>query len=151
MGIEIEKKYLVKNSSFKKLAVERHRIIQGYLSRNPERTVRVRIKDKQGFFTVKGITKGDTRTEFEYVIPYTDALELIKLCESPIIDKIRYIVPSGDLSWEIDEFNADLEGLILAEIELPSSETEYEIPPFIGREVTGDPQYYNSNIHMCCK
>ncbi len=147
MGIEIERKYLVKDSSFKGMAVSKHNMIQGYLSRDPERTVRIRLKDNTAFITVKGITKGESRLEFEYEIPYEDALELIKLCESPVIDKTRYNVPYGNFIWEVDEFHGQLEGLTLAEIELPSTDTEFLIPSFIGKDVTGDPTYYNSNLH----
>lgn len=147
MGIEIERKYLVKDPSFKELSVSKHRLIQGYLNRDPYRTVRVRLKDDKGYITVKGKTIGETRLEFEYEIPHEDALELMELCESPVIDKTRYIVPFGNFLWEVDEFHGKLDGFTLAEIELPGVDTEFNIPTFIGKDVTGDPRYYNSNLH----
>jgi adenylate cyclase len=146
MGLEIEHKYLVKDGSYKGLSIESHRIMQGYLSRVPERTVRIRVRDQEGFITVKGINKGDCRTEFEYSIPHSDAIELLKLCEGKIIDKIRYIIPFEGFKWEVDEFHGCHEGLVIAEIELPASDTLYTRPDFVGANVTGDPRYYNSSL-----
>lgn len=146
MGVEIEHKYLVKDDSYKKMAVERKIIRQGYLNRKPERTVRVRTINDQGFITVKGKNKGDFRLEFEYEIPYKDAIEILKLCEPGVIDKIRYIVIFDGMKWEVDEFHGEREGLVMAEIELPCSGYIYSHPPFIGDNVTGNPDYYNSNL-----
>ena len=143
---EIERKYLVAGSSFKEMAREKTEISQGYLNRDPERTVRVRILGEKGFLTVKGITEGCCRKEFEYGIPHADALELLGLCEEGILRKTRYIVDYEGWKWEIDEYHGRLEGLTVAEIELPSADATYPLPPFIGIEVTGDPSYYNSAL-----
>lgn len=146
MGIEIERKFLVKDKSYKNLAIKIERIKQGYLSRVPERTVRVRTKGEHGYLTIKGKNVGAVRPEFEYEIPYNEAIEMLKLCEQPIIEKIRYEVPIQGYIWEIDEFMGRADNLITAEIELESENDNPEIPDFIGIEVTGDPQYYNSNL-----
>lgn len=146
MGVEIEHKYLVKGDSYKGASTESHHIMQGYLSRTPERTVRIRVRDNEGYLTVKGINHGDKRAEYEYPIPYADAIEMLQLCEGQIIDKTRYIVPFGGFIWEVDEFHGAHEGLVIAEIEIPSSDTHYDRPDFISDNVTGDPQYYNSAL-----
>lgn len=144
MAIEIEHKYLVKNDSFKSLADSAVDIRQGYLNRDPARTVRVRTKGDRGFITVKGSTSDDTRVEYEYPVPYGDAIAMLRLCDGTVIEKRRYLVPYHGRTWEIDEFTGSLQGLVVAEIELESSGENYDIPPFVGREVTGDPRYYNS-------
>lgn len=146
MALEIEHKYLVTNDSFKNYTKETVYIKQGYLSRVPERTVRVRIINDKGYITIKGKNKGDVRLEFEYEIPLSDALELLKLAEGRVIEKRRYIVKWENKTWEIDEFYGDREGLTIAEIELSSSDEKYTLPPFVGENVTGDPRYYNSNL-----
>lgn len=146
MAIEIEYKYLVKNDNYKDLATSRTHILQGYLNREPERTVRVRVKGEKGFLTVKGKNSGASRLEFEYEIPKADAEEMLTLCMPPILDKTRYIVPFDGHVWEVDEFHGAREGLVTAEIELPSESEHYNLPGFIGKNVTGDPQYYNSNL-----
>ena len=146
MGKEIEHKYLVKDTTYKEMARTSHHIVQGYLQRDPLRTVRVRIRDERGFITVKGLTRGDTRLEFEYEIPLADAREMIGMCEGKVIDKTRWIVDFGGYIWEVDEFHGDREGLTVAEIELRDSSHAYPLPPFAGKEVTGDPAYYNSNL-----
>lgn len=146
MGLEIERKYLVVNDSYKNLAERTHRIVQGYLCREPERTVRVRIKDKQGFITIKGANCGELRLEFEYEIPIEDAESMLKMCYGRIIDKTRYCVPFAGLMWEIDEFHGDLDSLIVAEVELKTSETKITKPDFVGEEVTGNAKYYNSQL-----
>ncbi|MDE6443146.1 MAG: CYTH domain-containing protein, partial [Muribaculaceae bacterium] len=125
MGIEIEHKYLVKDNSYKESATSKHLIIQGYLSRIPERTVRIRIFDEKGFITVKGKNQGEIRLEFEYEIPLEDATSLLRLCLPPIIEKYRYNVPYGGFVWEIDEFLGERAGLVVGEIELPDKETQY--------------------------
>lgn len=146
MAKEIERKYLVKDNSYRDLATETVTIAQGYLNRDPERTVRIRVWDNQGFITVKTRNHGLTRNEWEYGIPLADAREMLQYCERPI-EKIRYIIPvENGLKWEIDEFGGRLEGLVVAEIEIPTEETLFTLPDFIGREVTGDPAYYNSNL-----
>lgn len=144
MGLEIEHKYLVRNDDYKKLALSVKHIIQGYLNRDIERTVRIRIVDTQGFLTVKGKNGGDTRLEFEYEIPYTDAQRLLSICEDGVVEKNRYIVCFEGYRWEIDEFMGRLYPLVVAEIELTQSRKDYPLPSFIGDEVTGNPRYYNS-------
>lgn len=146
MAFEIEYKYLVKNDNYKGLASSRTRILQGYLNREPERTVRVRIKGERGFLTVKGKNSGASRLEFEYEIPKADAMEMLSLCVPPLLDKTRYEVPYEGHIWEIDEFHGSREGLVTAEIELKSEDEPYSIPDFIGTNVTGNPNYYNSNL-----
>lgn len=146
MGIEIEHKYLVNDDSYQQLASEMHPICQGYLSRDPERTVRIRVTGDKGFLTVKGKNEGVSRLEFEYQIPVNEARQLLSLCEPPILEKNRYIVIYKDKKWEIDEYLGRLDGLVLAEIELDTPDEEYDLPSFIGENVTGDPAYYNSNL-----
>lgn len=146
MGKEIERKFLVQNSDWKKLA-QGTTYRQGYLSSVKERTVRVRTINDKGFLTIKGVTVGATRSEYEYDIPATDANEMLtNLCEKPLIEKRRYKIPQGSLTWEIDEFLGDNDGLIVAEIELPEENTVFDKPAWVGKEVTGDPRYFNSNL-----
>jgi adenylate cyclase len=145
---EIERKFLVAGD-FKKQAVKSHKIVQGFLSTVPERTVRVRIRDHQGFITIKGIgnASGTTRFEWEKEIPVNDAENLLLLCEPTVIEKIRHIVPANDkLYFEVDEFFGENEGLIIAEIELPHENTEFKKPSWLGEEVTGQLQYYNASL-----
>lgn len=146
MGLEIEYKYLVKNTNFKAMAESSLRIRQGYLSRNPERVVRVRTKGDRGYLTVKGKNHGASRLEFEYEIPFEDAEKMLSLCEGQLLDKIRYLVPYEGHVWEVDEFLGNRLGLVTAEIELESEDTSFSIPDFIGENVTGNPAYYNSNL-----
>ena len=147
MATEIEHKYLVTNNNFKEYAISHKHILQGYLSRDKERTIRIRISDNSAFITIKGLNLGDTRMEYEYPIPLEEAKSILNtLCIKPIIEKYRYIVNYAGNTWEIDEFKGALQGLVIAEIEIPSSEYNYDIPPFIGKNVTNDPRYYNSNL-----
>ena len=146
MAQEIERKFLVLGDDYKTFADKSTRIIQGYLSSNPGRTVRVRIKGNKGFLTIKGISNasGASRFEWEKEIQAEEAAELINICEPGIIDKIRYVVKSGIHTFEVDEFFGDNHGLVVAEVEL-SSEDEVIVKPFwLGQEVTGDAKYYNS-------
>jgi len=146
MGTEIERKFLVKDDTFKKLA-KGTKYRQGYLSSTKERVVRVRTIDDKGFMTVKGITTGATRVEYEYEIPVQDADAMLdELCEKPIIEKNRYKIQKGNHVWEIDEFFGENQGLTVAEVELESEDQPYEKPGWIGAEVTGDPKYFNSNL-----
>ena len=146
MAQEIERKFLVKGD-FKLFVTKQYKIVQGFLSSVPERTVRVRIKDKKGYLTIKGIgnTSGTTRYEFEKEITLQEAKELLSICEEGIIDKTRYIIPiENNLFFEIDEFYGDNQGLIIAEIELPTEETAFTKPNWLDLEVTGDVKYYNA-------
>lgn len=146
MAYEIEHKYLVINNSYKQLATGKVDIRQGYLNRNPDRTVRVRTMGDKGFLTVKSRNHGAKRLEFEYEIPGHDAEEILKLAEPGIVEKTRYLVPYSGLLWEVDEFHGSLNGVTVAEVELPDDGVNYEKPPFIGEDITGNPQYYNSNL-----
>lgn len=146
MGVEIEHKYLVINDLYKEMATDRLNIRQGYLNRNPDRTVRVRTVGDHGYITVKGLNKGDRRLEYEYEIPVKDADEIINLAEPGVVEKTRYLVPFEGLVWEVDEFHGSLLGVVVAEVELPDQNISYSIPPFIGENITGDPRYYNSNL-----
>jgi len=145
MAKEIEKKFLLKNDTWRKQAKGTF-YRQGYLSTRKERTVRVRINGKRAFLTIKGPSKGASRLEFEYQIPLTDALELIELCEKPLIEKKRYIVMHKGFKWEIDEFEGVNKGLVLAEIELNNENQKFDLPEWIGAEVTGNPDYYNASL-----
>ena len=146
MAVEIERKFLVNSHDDRNMASACHTIVQGYLSKEPERTVRIRIKDDKGFITVKGKTIGCKRLEFEYEIPLDDAKDMLKLCLSPILEKKRYIVNYCGFKWEIDEFEGYLAPLVMAEVELPDESLPLQLPAFIGEEVTGNPKYYNSNL-----
>ncbi len=146
MGVEIEKKYLLKNSTWKKHVNKQTRIKQGYLNATPESTVRVRIKGDKGFVTIKGKRINLLRKEFEYEIPLQDAEELLLLCQKPIIEKVRYEVDYQGYTWEIDEFENENEGLMLAEVEMQNEDETPETPEWVGEEVTDDFRYYNSNL-----
>ena len=145
---EIERKFLVKGD-YKNHVSKETKIVQGFLSTVPERTVRVRIKGDQGFLTVKGIgnKSGASRYEWEKEISLDDAKNLMAICEPGVIDKTRFIVKAdGDLVFEVDEFYGENEGLTVAEIELPSEDTEFSKPGWLGEEVTGQVKYYNSML-----
>ena len=146
MAQEIERKFLVKDSSFKELALSSSRIAQGYICSSRGRTVRVRIRDEKGYLTIKGPAgeNGLSRYEWEKEIPLDEAQELMKLCEPGMIDKTRYLVQSGNHVFEVDEFYGENEGLVVAEVELSLENESFEKPDFIGEEVTGIAKYYNS-------
>ena len=148
MNIEIERKFLVLDDSYKALSYNHSHIMQGYICSQRGRTVRVRIRDHQGFITIKGPSDvgGLARYEFEQEIPLADAKELMKLCEPGIIDKTRWLVKSGDFTFEVDEFHGDNAGLVMAEVELTTVDDQPVLPHFIGKEVTGDRRYYNSQL-----
>ena len=146
MAKEIERKFLVKGDAWRSLA-EGVSYRQGYLNSQKERTVRIRTVGEKAYLTVKGPTRGVTRTEFEYEIPYEDCLAMLEeLAEKPIIEKKRYRIPAGSYVWEVDEFFGVNEGLPFAEIELPSEDAVFEKPDWIGEEVSGDPRYFNSSL-----
>ena len=145
MPQEIERKYLVKNNSWKSLA-EGVVYRQGYIPTTGKQTVRVRIIGNQGYLTIKGENIGETRSEFEYPIPVQDAEEMLEtLCDRPLIEKTRYKIPIGDFIWEVDEFMGENKGLVIAEVELKVANQEVKLPSWIDRQVT-DPKYYNSNL-----
>lgn len=148
MGIERERKFLLKNSDWKRKPpyAAPATIRQGYLNTSPERTVRVRTKNEEGYLTIKGLTKGFSRQEFEYVIPSDDALKLLGMCEGPLIEKTRHFIMENNQLWEIDVFFGENEGLIVAEAELESEDQVLEIPDWVGEEVTYEKRYYNSGL-----
>lgn len=146
MGKEIERKYLVTSKEWKELA-KGTSYRQGYLSTVKERTVRVRTINDKGFLTIKGITVGASRAEFEYEIPAAEANAMLNdLCEKPLIEKNRYKIDYAGLTWEVDEFFGDNDGLVVAEVELTSEDQKIELPGWVGEEVTSDPRYFNSNL-----
>lgn len=145
MAREIERKFLVQGDEWRELAKGAH-YKQGYLSTKKECAVRVRSNGIKGFLTIKGINVGATRQEFEYEIPLVEAVEILQLCEKPIIEKKRYKIDFAGFTWEVDEFFGENNGLLLAEIELDSEDQTFEKPAWIGKEVTNDPRYYNANL-----
>ncbi len=148
MAQEIERKFLVISDDFKKTALKKMRIKQGFLSSVPERTVRIRIKEDNAYITVKGLSNksGTTRYEWEKEIPVKEAEELLELCEPGIINKSRYLIKSEKHTFEVDEFYDENAGLIIAEIELNDEKEDFEKPDWLGKEVTGDIRYYNSQL-----
>lgn len=147
MSKEIERKFKVINDSYSAMATKAYSISQCYLSTSKGATVRIRIKDDRAYLTVKSVSKGATRDEWEYMIPVDDALEMMSRCDvSGMIEKRRFIVPYDGHLWEVDKFGGSLNGLVIAEIELDEENSEFALPPFIGNEVTGDPRYFNSNL-----
>lgn len=153
MALEVERKFLV-TGDFKNAVERSDRIVQGYLCAAPDKTVRIRICGDKAFLTIKGAsdTTGVSRNEFEYEIPVTDAEALLPLCESGIIAKVRHLIPFRGYTWEVDVFHGCNEGLIVAEIELTSEDEAFELPDWIGEEVTGDKRYYNAMLsqHPYC-
>lgn len=146
MGIEIERKFLVKGRAWKDLAPAL-RCRQGYLCLDRDKTVRVRIMGRRGFLTVKGGGAGIVRHEFEYEIPVADADELLeKFCRRPLIEKDRYRIEHEGLVWEVDEFFGENRGLVVAEVELESADQVISLPAWVGREVSGDPRYFNAAL-----
>lgn len=141
--IEIERKYLVTNNNYK--SGTSIRISQGYICSEENRVVRVRIKGDKAYLTIKNATIGFARNEYEYEIPVADAEAMLhNTCQQPIIDKTRYILEYKGFIWEVDEFHGDNEGLVVAEIELENKNQQFELPDFIGEEVTDDARYYNA-------
>ena len=149
MSIEIERKFLVKGP-FKEQASSPTHIIQGYISSQKGRTVRVRLRDKKAFLTIKGPSRdgGLSRYEFEKEITIDEGLSLLTLCEPGVIEKDRWLVPCGKHTFEVDEFFGENEGLLLAEVELSAPDEPFEKPSFLGQEVTGDRRYYNSSLRI---
>ncbi|MBF0287437.1 MAG: CYTH domain-containing protein [SAR324 cluster bacterium] len=144
MGMEIERKFLVIGNGWRSVKGIEYR--QGYLSTVKERTVRVRTVNDKGTLTIKGLSQGASRIEFEYEIPFEEAAQLLDLCEKPLIEKKRYEVEHDNMLWEVDEFFGENEGLLVAEIELQSEEQEFFRPEWVGEEVTEDARYFNANL-----
>ena len=146
MPLEIERKFLLSSDQWKEEVSISYALRQGYLNSAPERTVRVRTRGERGMLTIKGRGTGITRPEFEYDIPHDEALVLLALCEPSIIEKVRYEVRRGPHVWEIDVFEGDNAGLVLAEIELRAEDDIFERPDWLGQEVSGDARYFNSAL-----
>jgi adenylate cyclase len=148
MGTEIERKFLLASDQWRALSKAPGRLVrQGYLSSVKERTLRVRTAGAEAWITVKGITQGASRAEFEFPIPVADANQMLdELCERPLIEKTRYLVEHDGKTFEIDEFHGENAGLIVAEVELESEEERVDLPPWLGAEVTSDPSYFNVNL-----
>ena len=150
LGLEIERKFLVGDLSFKKEATQVLHLCQGYICKESGRTVRVRISDEKGYLTIKGPSKeGLSRLEWEKELSLDEARSLMSLCVTPLVEKHRYIIPApGGRKWEVDEFHGRNSGLIEAEIELGSPDESFERPSWLGEEVTGDKRYYNSMLSV---
>ena len=146
MGIEIERKFLVHGDGWRQPAERQTRFSQGYLSRDPARTVRVRVAGERAFLTIKGATRGATRAEFEYEIPVADARQLLAMCDGPVVEKIRHLCQHEGMTWEVDEFLDANAGLVVAEIELVEEGQVFARPAWLGAEVTGDGRYVNANL-----
>jgi adenylate cyclase len=146
MGIEIERKFLVQGEEWRSLGVGTlYR--QGYVVLGIGKTVRVRVAGRTGYLTIKGPSRNLTRSEFEYEIPLADAMAMLdSLCEQPLVEKMRYKIPYAGLTWEVDEFSGENQGLILAEVELTTADQAIALPPWIGQEVSHDRRYYNSYL-----
>lgn len=145
MGTEIERKFLVTDRSVVD-GLSGIVIRQGYLSREPERTVRIRRTGKRGVITIKGANSGASRSEWEYQIPSDDADAMLAICEGPILDKTRYLIDVAGRTWEVDVFAGTNDGLVMAEVELDAEDAVVELPSWAGLEVTDDPRYYNANL-----
>ncbi len=146
MAIEIERKFLVEDDSWRESAGPGRRMTQGYLSQESGRTVRVRIAGEEAWLTIKGRAQGISRSEFEYPIPVAEAREILGLCAGHVIDKTRSEVPYGDHVWEVDVFHGGNEGLVVAEVEMGDEAENPAIPPWVGREVSEDRRYANSML-----
>jgi adenylate cyclase len=145
MGVEIERKFLVADASWKNIADDGVACRQGYLVSDEQKTVRVRIIGTEAFLTIKGETTGISRTEFEYPIPVEDAEAMLELCGN-LIEKMRYFIECADVTWELDVFEGANQGLVMAEVELKSEDQAFELPPWAGEEVSGDIRYYNAYL-----
>lgn len=144
MALEVERKFLVTGDEWR--SAEGVLLRQGYLSTHPERTVRVRVEGGKATLTVKGVTRGAVRAEYEYGIPPGEADELLRLCQPPLIEKVRRRLPHQGLVWEVDEFLGDNQGLVIAEVELDREDRPLTKPPWVGEEVTRDPRFFNANL-----
>jgi len=148
MAIEIERKFLVANDGWSALCVDKRAIRDGLIATEGGRKVRVRIMDDRATIAVKGARNGSSRAEFEYDIPLADAHELLREhCRGGIIEKTRHIVPYGGFIWEVDEYGGELAGVVIAEVELPTMETQFARPDWLGSEITDDERYRKINLH----
>lgn len=144
MATEIERKFLVNEGAWREAGGVR--VVQGYLSRDKNRTVRIRMAGERAWLTIKGLTTGASRAEFEYEISATDGEQVLKLCLDPLVEKIRRTIANDGMVWEVDEFLGDNAGLVVAEIELQSEGQPFTKPDWLGEEVTHDARYFNSNL-----
>jgi len=144
MGTEIERKFLVTGESWR--IGESTPYLQGYLNHERHRTVRVRVAGNDAMLTVKGISIGISRAEYEYSIPLSDAMQMLELCDGALVEKKRWLASVGNMTWEIDEFIGLNQGLVIAEIELEYESQNFELPNWVDKEVTGDDRYFNSNL-----
>lgn len=146
MPQEIERKFLVRSNAWRAVATASFAIQQGYLSLDPARTVRIRLRDDVAFLTIKGKAKGITRPEYEYEIPAAEGRELLLLCGEYQLRKTRHLVPFGGKTWEVDVFEGSNHGLVLAEVELSIPHEKIELPSWVGREVSTDPRFFNASL-----
>jgi adenylate cyclase len=147
MASEVERKFLVTGDGWKAQAGRGKALVQAYLASTATASIRVRIvDDAEAVITIKSAGSGTSRSEFEYSIPVADARALMKLRQGRVLEKRRYTVAAGRLKWEIDAFGGDLAGLVIAEIELPSADSAFDRPLWLGREITGDKRYYNDSL-----
>ncbi len=147
MAVEIERKFLVVDDSWRQHVRSQTRIVQGYLAHTQTTTVRVRIKGEAAYLTIKGTSSGISRSEYEYPIPVTDAEAMLaEMASGPVIDKVRHFIDVGGLTWELDVFAGDNAGLVMAEVELSDDAQSFTLPDWAGLEVSGDDRYYNVNL-----
>ncbi len=147
MGIEVERKFLVSDESWRDGVTSSTRIVQGYIAQTSSATVRVRVKGDRGFLTIKGSSVGVSRSEFEYEVPVADALAMLdELAQGPVIDKVRHLVPVGGHVWEVDVFAGENAPLVMAEVELTDSQEAFDRPDWAGAEVSDDQRYFNVNL-----
>lgn len=147
MGMEIEHKFLVVDDSWREQVTSQTRIVQGYLARTGSVTLRVRIRGDAAYVTIKGASKGISRSEYEYPIPVDDAQAMLdELADGPVVAKVRHLVPVGGHTWEVDVFGGANAPLVMAEVELGADDEEFERPSWAGSDVSDDPRYYNVNL-----
>jgi adenylate cyclase len=147
MGIEVERKFLVSDESWRDAVTSSTRIVQGYIAQTGSATVRVRVRGDKGFLTIKGLSVGVSRSEFEYEVPVADALAMLdELAQGPVIDKVRHLVPVGGHVWEVDVFAGENAPLVMAEVELADSQEAFVRPDWAGVEVSDDQRYFNVNL-----
>ena len=147
MGVEVERKFLVVGDAWREQVASSTRIVQGYLVRTGPVTVRARVRGERAYLTIKGVTRGISRAEYEYEIPTEDALAMIEdLADGPAVDKVRHLVPVGGHTWEVDVFAGANAPLVMAEVELASPDEPFEQPEWAVRDVSDDARYYNANL-----
>lgn len=146
MSVEIERKFLVRSEAWRDEVISRRQMSQGYLGGEGKASVRIRIAGEQAWLSVKSVSAGMSRLEFEYPVPVEDARQMLELCDAPPVVKTRYWVRHGDDTWEVDVFQGQNQGLVTAELELRCEGQAFDRPQWLGREVTDDARYYNMNL-----